>query len=190
MTDGCNKPPQFAKAKIMRFGKLFLAALIAGAALAAHADPALAPSWQEYRSDAGGYRIEMPGKPAESTTDLPSAPGKKMYAATLSYGKGGMLAIASDVGENAAANGDKILDSGRDTALKNMGATISNERKETVGGYPARRFDYSSPNGYRGTIRFVLTNQHLYQLNAIGPAGFSESAEAKHFLNSFALTGK
>jgi hypothetical protein len=190
MTGGCNKPHQ-SEGKIMYFGRVFLAAVVlAGTAFAAQADPVSAPSWQEYLSAVGGYRVEMPGKPVETVVDLPSTPGKKMYAATLSYGKGGMLAIASDVGENAAANGDKILDTGRDTTLKNLGATITSERKETVGGYPARRFDYSSPNGFRGTIRFVLTNQRLYQLNAIGPAGFSDGPEAQRFLNSFALTGK
>lgn len=174
----------------MYLGKMLLAACLAATAFAACADPLPAPAWREYRSAAGGYRVEMPGKPAELTRDLPSAPGSKMHAATLKYGKGDLLAIASDVGEHPDAVADRILDSGRDTALKTMKATISNEHKESVGKFPARRFDYSASNGYRGTMRFVLSDRHLYQLNAIGPAGFSETAEAKRFLNSFALTGQ
>ncbi len=137
----------------------------------------------------GAYRVEMPGKPAEVIKDLPSTPGKKMYAATLNYDNGGMLAVASDLASDRAADPEKLLDFSRDTAMKAMSATVSNEQKETVGNYPARRFDYAAPNGYGGTMRLVISGRHLYQINAVGPAGYAARPEVKRFLNSFALTG-
>ena len=171
------------------FGKVLACLFLLGFAGQAGADPMPAAQWQEYRSEQGSYRIEMPGKPVEAVNNLTSAPGKKMYAATLRYGAGGMLAFASDLTPVDAANADKVLDLSRDTALRSLNATMSNERKEMVGKYPARRFDYSATNGFSGTMRLVLGERFLYQVNAVGPAGFSASAEAKRFLDSFAITG-
>jgi hypothetical protein len=172
-----------------QFGVFCAAALLCGSCVVASADPVTSANWQEYRS-AQGFKIEMPAKPEEVVQDLPSAPGQKMYAATLSYKNGGMLAFASDIAPIDAAKAEEVLNLSRDTALKTMSATIANEQKEKVGQYPALRFEYEATNGYQGTMRLVVAGNRLYQINAVGPAGFAASPEAKRFLNSFALTGK
>jgi hypothetical protein len=175
--------------KFMNLGKVCALACVL-AATAAVADPRPTADWQEYKSAKGGFRVEMPGKPAEDVKDLPSAPNMKLYAMMLSYNGGGLLAFASDLAPMDVAKAEQVLDVSRDTAVKSMGATASNEKREMVGKYPARRFDYSSPNGYRGTMRIVLGDKRLYQINAIGPGDFSSSPEAKRFIESFGILEK
>jgi hypothetical protein len=172
-----------------QFGMSCAFALVFGCCVQASADPAAGANWQEYRS-AQGFKIEMPGKPEEVVQDLPSAPGQKMYAATLRYQNGGLLAIASDITPVSEPKAQEVLNLSRDTAVQSMSATVTGEQREKIGSHPALRFDYKATNGYQGTMRLVVTGNHLYQINAVGPAGFAASPEAKRFLDSFALTGK
>jgi len=157
---------------------------------AAHADPKPEAHWQEYKSVQGGFRVEMPMKPMEDAKTLPSAPDHKMYVVSANFGPGGMLAVASDLAADRAASPDQVLDVARDTALKSMNATVVSEKKETLGQFSARRLDYTMAGGFGGTMRLVVAGNRLYQVNVIGPAGFGESAEARRFVDSFALTSQ
>ncbi|HVT56381.1 MAG TPA: hypothetical protein VHD34_10105 [Xanthobacteraceae bacterium] len=162
------------------------------AALPAAADPAA--NWQEYRSAGGGFKIEMPGEPETIESEF-GTQGQKMHGFAFSRDKSGgskqgaMLAMASDlVGERKPENTEKNLDTVRDTAMQTMGAKLVRETRETVSGEPARRIDYAG-NGYFGTLLVVLAERRMYQVNAMGPEGYSGGAEAKRFLDSFALVG-
>jgi hypothetical protein len=174
------------------FAKLCACALLFCAAAAA-ADP-LPAGWQEYRSEGGGFKVEMPGKPEAIENEF-GTQGQKMHGFAFSRDKSGgsqqgaMLAMASDlIGGRKSEDAEKNLDTVRDTAMQTMGARLVREAKETVGGHPARRIEYEG-NGYFGTLLVVLTERRMYQVNAMGPQGYSASAEAKRFLDSFALTG-
>lgn len=164
-----------------------------GFASPAAADPQPA-DWQSYRSTGGGFAIEMPGKP-ETIENSFGKQGQKMHGFAFSRDKSGeakagaMLAMASDlVGERKKEEGEKHLDAVRDAALKTMGAKLLGETRESVGAYPARRIRYEG-NGYFGTLRVVLTDHRMYQVNVMGPKGYAETPEARRFLDSFALTG-
>ena len=175
----------------MRFGTMVLFAIGCFAALAVHADPLPAPTWQEYRSTVGGYRVEVPGKPTELMQDVPNHPGQKMYAIRVDYGKGGFVIVLSEMAaDRIAAGAEQNLDLIRDAGMKALNATVTNEQRETVGEFPVRRVDYNTTNGLSGTVRYVLVERRIFQINAIGPAGFSATPEAKRFLASFALTGR
>jgi len=176
----------------MRFSQIILLALLGGfAAAGVRADPLPAPAWQEYRSTVGGYRIEVPGKPTELSQDIPSQPGQKMYAIKVDYGKGGFVIVLSEMADDrVAADVEQNLDLIRDSGMKALNATVTNELRETVGGFHARRVDYNAANGLSGTVRYVVAERRVYQINAIGPTGFSATPEAKRFLASFALTGR
>jgi hypothetical protein len=163
------------------------------AVLPAAADPAA--NWQEYRSAGGGFKIEMPGEPETIESGF-GTQGQKMHGFAFSRDKSGgskqgaMLAMASDlVGERKPENTEKNLDTVRDTAMQTMGAKLVRETRETVSGEPARRIDYAG-NGYFGTLLVVLAERRMYQVNAMGPEGYSGGAEARRFLASFALVGK
>jgi hypothetical protein len=174
------------------FAKFCACAFLLSAAQAS-ADPA--PSnWQEYRSAGGGFKVEMPGKP-DTIENSFGTQDQKMHGLAFSRDKSGgvqagaMLAMASDlVGEHKKEDADKNLDAVRDTAMKTMGTKLVRETEETVGGHPARRIEYEG-SGYFGTLLVVLAGRRMYQVNAMGPEGYSASPEAKRFLASFALTG-
>ena len=162
-------------------------------AVQASADPA-PMNWQEYRS-AGGFKVEMPGKP-ETIENSFGTQDQKMQGFAFSRDKSGgvqagaMLAMASDlVGTRKPEDTDKNLDAVRDTAMKTMGAKLLRETRVRVSNHPARRIDYAG-NGYFGTLLVVLDEKRMYQVNAMGPEGYSAGPEAKRFLDSFALTGK
>jgi hypothetical protein len=159
----------------------------------AGADPAPI-NWQEYRS-AGGFKVEMPGEP-ETIENSFGTQGQKMQGFAYSSDKSGgvqpgaMLAMASDlVGTHKPEDTDKNLDAVRDTAMKTMGAKLLRETRVSVSNHPARRIDYAG-KGYFGTLLVVLDDRRMYQVNAMGPEGYSAGPEAKRFLDSFALTGK
>jgi hypothetical protein len=174
------------------FAKLCACALVLFA-VPASADPA--PSnWQEYRSEGGGFKVEMPAKP-ETIENSFGTQGQKMHGLAFSRDKSGgvqagaMLAMASDlVGTRKKEDIDKNLDAVRDTAMKTMGAKLVRETKVTVSNHPARRIDYAG-NGYFGTLLVVLSDKRMYQVNAMGPEDYAAGPEAKRFLGSFALTG-
>lgn len=158
------------------------------------ADPQPAANWQQYRSEGGGFVVEMPGKP-DTIENSFGTQDQKMHGLAFSRDKSGegksgaMLAMASDlIGARKKEENDKNLDAVRDTAMKTMGATLVSEARESVGAYPARRIRYSG-NGYFGTLRVVLTDRRMYQVNVMGPKGYAETPEAKRFLDLFALTG-
>ncbi len=160
----------------------------------AFADPQPAASWQQYRSAGGGFSVEMPGKP-ETIENSFGTKGQKMHGFAFSRDKSGdgkagaMLAMASDlVGERKKEDGDKHLDAVRDTAMQTMGAKLVSETRESVSSFPARRIQYTG-NGYFGTLRVVLTDRRMYQVNVMGPKGYAETPEGKRFLDSFTLTG-
>jgi hypothetical protein len=174
----------------------FMLALVLGLGFAslAAADPQPAANWQSYRSMGGGFAIDLPGKP-ETVENSFGKQGQKIHGFTFSRDKSGsgkagaMLAVASDlVGTRKKEEGDKNLDAVRDAALKTMGAKLLGETRESIGAYPARRIRYEG-NGYFGTLRVVLTDNRMYQVNAMGPKGYAETPEARRFLDSFALTG-
>jgi len=174
------------------FAKLCACAFLLFAARAS-ADPAPA-NWQEYRSAGGGFKVEMPGEP-DTIENSFGTQGQMMHGLALSRDKSGglqagaMLATASDlVGERKPEDSEKNLDAVRDTAMKTMDAKLLRETRETIGNHPARRIDYAG-NGYFGTLLIVLAERRMYQVNAMGPEGYSAGPEAKRFLASFALTG-
>ena len=176
----------------MRFGIIVLFAMLGCfAASAVRAEQLPTPAWQEYRSTVGGYRVEVPGKPTELTQDEPNHPGQKMYAIKLDYGKGGFIIVLSEMAaDRMPAGAEKNLDFLRDSAINAMKAVATNEQRDKVGEFPARRIDYTTSVGLSGTLRLVLAERRIYQINAIGPAGFSATPEAKRFLASFALMGR
>jgi len=174
------------------FAKLCACAFLLLAA-SASADPACS-NWREYRSEGGGFKVEMPGKP-ETIENSFGNQGQKMHGLAFSRDKSGgvqagaMLAMASDlVGTRKKEEIDKNLDAVRDTAMKTMGAKLIRETKVTVSQHPARRIEYEG-SGYAGTLLVVLDERRMYQVNAMGPESYAAGPEAKRFLASFALTG-
>ena len=82
---------------------------------------------------------------------------------------------------------DATLASGRDSLLKQLGATASNERDVKVSGHPARTFMYSasSPRAVFGRTDLVVVGPRMYQLIYLG---FTQEALQKADVQSMFST--
>jgi hypothetical protein len=87
----------------MRFGF----ALIVLGVLTVVPVKANAQSWEEYRPDGGGFRVEMPGTPKLETKQ--SKAGNPDYYATVAFKRMAFLAVYSAVDDNPAES-ELLLD--------------------------------------------------------------------------------
>jgi hypothetical protein len=145
--------------------------------------------WQTFISDEGGFSIDMPGKPTNSTQ--PSSAGTTTYLFSLTKGSDSYLASYTDVPVNLAElDPEQLLDNGRDGALNSTGGELVEESKITLGKYPGRDFTYKI-TALNGNIRqrAYVVDQRLYQIVTTGPGNAVNSADAEKFFDSFKLTG-
>jgi hypothetical protein len=127
-------------------------------------------SWQEYRPKDAGFRVEMPGKPDLKTEERN---GKPTYSATVGVEKsvaGEDLVFLIKYQESNKTPGpetEELLDS----VVKAMteGGKLLNDKKETLGRFPARRFSFEDADKDTFEIRGVITDNYFIQALFIGP---------------------
>ncbi len=159
----------------MRFG---LALIVLGI-LTVVPVKANAQSWEEYRPDGGGFRVEMPGAPKLETKQ--SKAGNPDYYATVAFQNMAFLAVYSAV-DNNPADSEILLDA----AVQGMseGKKVLSSKKEMIGGYPARRVLFEDTDKDHFEARAVITGKRLIQALFVGPRG---NPLGRRFLDSVAL---
>ena len=143
-------------------------------------------NWQEYRPDEGGFRIEMPGKPELKTEQRN---GRPAYSAVVGIDKSLagddlVFLVKYQEGDNKPGpDTEKMLDA----VVKAMseGGKLLDVKKESLGGYPARRFSLEDADKDTYQVRSVITDHYFIQALFIGPSG---NELGKRFLDSFAIT--
>jgi hypothetical protein len=160
----------------MRFGF----ALIVLGVLTVVPVKANAQSWEEYRPDGGGFRVEMPGTPKLETKQ--SKAGNPDYYATVAFQNMASLAMYSAVDDNNPADSEILLDA----VVQGMGEgkKLLSSKKETIGGYPARRVLFEDTDKDHFESRVVITGKRLIQALFGGPRG---NPLGQRVLDSFAL---
>jgi hypothetical protein len=160
----------------MRFG---LALIVLGI-LTVVPVKANAQSWEEYRPDGGGFRVEMPGTPKLETKQ--SKAGNPDYYATVAFQNMAFLAVYSAVDDNNPADSEILLDA----VVQGMseGKKLLSSKKEMIGGYPARRVLFEDTDKDHFEARVVITGKRLIQALFVGPRG---NPLGQRFLDSFAL---
>ena len=155
-------------------------ALIALGIVAAVPANANAQSWEEYRPDGGGFRVEMPGTPKLETKQ--SKAGNPDYYATVAFQNMAFLAVYSAVDDNNPADSEILLDA----VVQGMseGKKLLSSKKEMIGGYPARRVLIEDTDKDHFEARVVITDKRLIQALFGGPRG---NPLGQRFLDSFAL---
>ena len=138
-----------------------------------------AQTWEEYRPDGIGFRIEMPGKPKLETQT--SRGGNKAYHASV-----GMRSMAFVVmyGEkdDKPGDADRLLDA----AMKAMSEDkkVLNLKRDNISGYSARRILVEDADKDNIEARIVLANGRLIQAIFVGPA---RNTTGRRFLDSLAV---
>lgn len=143
--------------------------------------------WVEYRSAAGGYRVEFPDTPKIVPLDVQTKDGAK-HLELPQVALGDLFFISNYADLSAApANPQVYLDKSRDGSVANSKGTLRTSQRLTVGGLPARRFVFEKPPTSVVVHLTVLSGKRLYQLESVVPAGQENSAIVQHFIDSFAL---
>ncbi|MFN5763897.1 MAG: hypothetical protein ACK470_05720 [Pseudanabaena sp.] len=152
-----------------------------------------ANGWQDYKSSAGKFTVEVPSKPQEQSQD------QKTNVGTIQLNM--VIAEASDSGyfigyadfPNKIANpadvqkglGDSVKGS-----VANLKGVIKSEKEYMLGDVPCRDFEASgkvqtTDVSMKG--RFCLAGNRLYQVFALGAADKIAAADVDRFIKSFKI---
>ncbi len=152
-----------------------------------------ANGWQDYKSSAGKFTVEVPSKPQEQSQE------QKTNVGTIQLNM--VIAEASDSGyfigyadfPNKIANpadvqkglGDSVKGS-----VANLKGVIKSEKEYMLGDVPCRDFEASgkvqtTDVSMRG--RFCLAGNRLYQVFALGAADKIAAADVDRFIKSFKI---
>ncbi|WP_422000575.1 hypothetical protein [Reyranella sp.] len=153
--------------------------------------PAAAQQWVEHRPAGAGYRVEFPAAPTVEVEDVPSDYGP-MKTTTAELDVKALALMASDTVLPSAAAGASpasILDGFRDGMVRESQCDLRRERRMTIGGATARRLVMDCGGGKAvATAILAIKAGRLYNITAVVVQGEDGDADARRFLDSFALT--
>jgi hypothetical protein len=149
---------------------------------------------QELKSDSGKFSITAPGELKEELQSVDTDVGKiDIHMYTLEKSGRAYVVGYSDYPQEMINQTDpqKLLDGGRDGAMKNVSGKLIKEKKITLKENPGRELvlDGTSASGQEATImaRLFLVGNRLYQVMVVTPKGADSSSETSDFLGSFKL---
>ena len=163
-----------------------LAAFVMMAASAALAQVPMQPGWTEYESQAGGFRISIPGPPNESKAARPlrsvtvnSLSKEELFACYVTVT---FYPVSLQPKANAGAYLDSIY---KDYAGRKLGQT-----ELEIQGLPARRSEWMVEKAgveMKQSALDIFTGNRIFNLKfTYGPKDHSEAAE--RFFKSFHIT--
>ena len=167
-----------------------VAASLVAALIVAFGGLALAQTWVEYRPDGAGFRIELPGTPQVNNEQIKTDVGLvPTTTAVVEVGTSMAYVVMHSKYTEKQLTGrtpERILNGARDGSAK--GKVLRSEQKLTVGGHPARRLIIDDKDGFVFLSQLVLAGTQLNQAIFVSQKkGAEESAEAKRFIESFAI---
>jgi len=149
--------------------------------------------WQDYKSSAGKFSVQVPSKPQEQSQD------QKTDVGTIKLNM--IIAEANDSGyfvgyadfPNKIANPAEIQKGLGDSvkgSVANLKGTIKSEKEYLLGNIPCRDFEatgkvQTTDVSMKG--RFCLADNRLYQVFALGAADKIAAADVDRFITSFKL---
>ncbi|HEY9694270.1 MAG TPA: hypothetical protein V6D15_18870 [Oculatellaceae cyanobacterium] len=158
---------------------------------------AVSKNWYNYSSTDGKYSAKFPDKPNEQKRASKAQQGEISgtevryidNANQRLYLTGHVNLPAPKGAKLTNVNVDKILDGGRDSMAKTVGATVKNETKISQGEYPGREFLMTLPNGLSAKARIFINPKNLKAYQAVFAAkdGKVDAPDAKAFLDSVKL---
>jgi hypothetical protein len=146
--------------------------------------------FKEYTSAEGRFRVLFPGTPKDAPDpDIP----QEIKKVSLEERSGFYAVTYQDLAfpPGKTRDPDEQLDAACDRAVENLKAKrVSQTAIRLAGKYPGRDLVAEWPGG-NGLVhyRLYLVDGRLYQVIVNGSKWWAESADARRFLDSFALTG-
>ncbi len=147
--------------------------------------------WTEYRSNKGGYSVEMPHAPKESSDKIPTDVGTITFHMALSEGRTwGFASAYADFPDWTVDKKDakELLHGARDGALRNIGGKLEKESWIELEGHPGIELVFSAPSQkIKAKARIYLVKNRLYQVLGGQTEDAYDEAELDRFLDSFRL---
>jgi hypothetical protein len=169
-----------------RIKSLILGALV----LLLGCNTALAQAWSEYRSEAGRYRIEMPGTPELSSVPIKVGDAQiPMYRAMVDLKTMTYLVTYIDYPSSLFTNMtlSQALEKARDGSAK--GHDLLTDKAITLGSNPGREYSIARKDGFAVLMRTVMSGTRLYQAVYVEPGQTTPSSpNVRRFLDSLEIT--
>ncbi len=158
-------------------------------AVATFAGSSAAQEWKTYGSVQDGLSVELPG-----TATMKDDPPKSNLLLERNYelksrANGGymVMAIIRNPAADFTATGAQAMQIMADQFKKDC--QVHNERWLSVPGGVGSEFTFEKcPEGAAVRLRSYTIGHRIYNVIAVGPAGFEKTAEAQRVLDSFKLT--
>jgi hypothetical protein len=151
---------------------------------------AWAQTWTTYKSEAGRYRIDMPGTPRLSAPLITLEDGSTVpnNQAAVDAGPIGYVVTYIDYPGNSLPDqaASRILRRARDGSAN--GHRLLRDKPITIAGNPGREYVIARTTNFTLVVRSTLVDNRLYQMIYAAP-GQTEptSPDVQRFLDSFAL---
>jgi hypothetical protein len=153
------------------------------------------PKWEEFRSPAGGYTVELPAKARPDMAQIaakhgPIPPGVTCEGTILLGRLEEYSVVYTDINplERFGNTDDRLLDQAAD-GLKNAQppARVLSSKNVTVSGYSGRELELDM-QGQKRVVRIVVTRTRVYRVIAGGPLTPTTDPRVRRFVESFKLT--
>ncbi len=135
--------------------------------------------------------IALPEPPKVAKQKVKTATGQldvTLYSVEIDRSSAYVVTF-SDLPENEIAKGseDRRLDHARDGAISRARGKLKSEIKIEIAGNPGREIQIEGQNGLVLRVRIYAVGRRLYQVLAMGPAGFCQTKDTRLVLDSFRL---
>jgi hypothetical protein len=169
---------------------LILAALLTLAGCSFYAYQQRDDGWTTYMSG-GGFRVDVPGPPFRETVEqLENARLGQLetHFLTTRASNGTRYAVVyADFPESYVNSGADVLAEALKRDEENLRVQAVNPHAVTVAGYHALEYGVERPKD-AWAVRLVLAGRRLYAVSVTGTAESVKSDDARHFLESFAVS--
>ena len=155
--------------------------------------PTATNGWQDYKSSAGKFSVQVPSKPQEQSQDQKTDVGTiKLNMVIAEANDSGYFVGYADFPNKIANPADiqKGLADSVKGSVANLKGEIKSEKEYLLGDIPCRDFE---ANGKVQTTdvsmkgRFCLADNRLYQVFALGAADKIAAADVDRFIKSFKI---
>jgi hypothetical protein len=150
-----------------------------------------AAGWQDYKSSAGKFSIQVPSKPQEQSQDQQTDVGNiKLNMVIAEANDSGYFVGYADFPNKIANPADiqKGLGDSVKGSVANLKGEIKSEKEYLLGDIPCRDFEaggkvQTTDVSMKG--RFCLADNRLYQVFALGAKDKISDTDVDRFINSF-----
>ena len=162
-----------------------------GSVLVAHYDDFLFYRWQTYTALDRSFSIELPDKPSEETTQIPTEDGGTavVHLVSVKPNKHSVFSCAytnRDTPEEKTA--DRILHSALEGSMRKIQGKVVSQKEITVQGNPGLEIRASARNNSTVDARLIVVGSRLYMIMIVDTEQSNDDKAVRRVFQSFKLS--